>query len=179
MKLVGGDEHGLRQIERRVGRRGNGDDQMGTIERGVVEPAILAAEEQRHRSVRRVAEEVDGSLAGRNPLSLRGAAPRTEARDADTIGKGSIEIVEMPDRRHDVPRVVGDSFDPLSLVFHGPHEPQGSQPHVLHRADDTGDVDRVERLVENDVNGVERRGGRGGVLGHGRARAKWSRRSRD
>src|SRR5918992_1378133 len=155
-KLVHRDECSLREIERRVPRRWNRHDNVSPVEGGVVEPAILAAEEQRNVSIDRAGHEHLRSASRICDPTLRGALPGSVRCDTHAPFERLLDRITVANRGYEVLAIVCDKADSRSIVLRRPNERQRLKAHVLHRTHDRRDVDRILRLVQDDADASER-----------------------
>src|SRR6266571_1714469 len=153
-ELVQHHHHRVRQVQRRVRRvRGNRHDPMATVQRGVGEPLVFPAEQQRHGPGLGYACDLGGGFARPLHVAFRGPAARREADDVHAVAQGSLEPVAQPHARQHVLCLVRDALDPERVVLPRRDEAQVAATEVLHRANDVRDVDELLGLVEDDDDG--------------------------
>jgi hypothetical protein len=156
VQLIQRNEYSLREIERCMISRRNGDDYMRQVERLVRKAVVFTPEENRCISVPGEREKVGGALRCIEQLALCRAPSRSEPRNTNTIPNRGFEIVVMLDRFDQFVRVMRDPDEAIAIICNRPHEPERVNPHVLHRANRRADIDGILRFVENDFDVVEK-----------------------
>src|SRR5512141_264744 len=131
-------------------RRRNRDDNVSEVERFVRQSLVFPAEEERDVSGFREREKIERCSRRRMKLPLRRAPARRETRNANAIGHGAFEVVEMLDSIDELMRVVRNADEPRWIVRDWPDKTKPADAHVLHRANCRRDVDGILRLVKDN-----------------------------
>lgn len=156
MEIVGRDEDSLSQVERGVFGRRDRHRRVRAVELFVFEAVVLRTEQNRDGALLREGQELGGRRLRVKARPPRGARLADVRVHPHTIGERRIEGIEMANAGDDVARAVGHRLDPRGIVRNRVHEAQRAQPHVLHRAHDRPDVDRILRSIQRDHDAFER-----------------------
>ena len=148
-QFVREQQHGLREVERRLlGRGRDRRDVVATQQFHVAEAAVLVAEQDR----RRAAPQRLGREFARSQDALAGPLAGRRADDPRRFAERFIERRDLLGRMQHV----------LGLVRHAPrvsprsdlrgYEREPHEAEVLHRARDAAEVERAARPVQHDVD---------------------------
>ena len=170
IEFVGHNQEGLGEIQALIARVDRDSDEVGTTGNLiVVQPLVLATEDDGHRGLRGQAENLRCQDARRLDGGAVEPAARGGADDGRTIRDGLVEGRDLTARVQNVRGMDGQAvpFFPTIQDTRG-DEGQFTESHVRHGAADAADVSGVQGADEDDGDIVKRIHG----IGSKRVRAR-------